>query len=176
MGSRSSWNEQQTENIVRWISIAIRDRGAAYHVFHGGYLENAVYNLQQASEKLLKAFLVANDIAIEKTHNIDTLLVSAGRIDHRILEMQDIGIGSATVSKFATRYRYPNWEKNDFAEADEILQTAEFSDALYAYLAPYFGAEILDKALAYARVKSNPFEENIAGTEEGDILNSRPKI
>jgi len=179
MGSKSNWSKNRTENVIRWLSVAIRDRGAANSVFYDGYLENAVYNLQQSSEKLLKAFLVANDETIDKTHEIDSLLVSAGMIDPQILRLQRVGVGSAGMTKFATRYRYPNWDKDDFAEVDEVLGASEFSDALYAYLKPFFGDEIIEMALSHSRVKSNVFETGQVkeeGKNNASTMLSRPKI
>jgi len=158
MESRLNWKSGKTENVIRWLSIAMRDRGAANSVFHDGYFENAVYNLQQASEKLLKAFLIANDEIIDKTHEIDSLLVSAGIIDPHILHIQKVGAGSSNMTQYATRYRYPNWDKDDFSDTQEVIAATEFADALYAHLKPFFGDAILAKAFAHSRAKTNAFE------------------
>jgi len=178
MELKSNWSKHKTENVIRWISIAIRDRGVANHLFYGDYFENAVYNLQQASEKLLKAFLVANDMEIEKTHNIDSLLVSAGMVDQSILNLKKVGSGSTKMSRFATHYRYPNWDKNDFSDVDEVIEASRFSDVLYAYLAPFFGDQILEKAVQYSRVKFNAFETGLKPEEkesESCLSGIRPK-
>jgi len=168
MESKSDWSEIKCENVIRLISFAMRDRGAAYSVFHDGYLENTVYNLHQASEKMLKAFLIANDLEIEKTHSINALLVSAGQVDPSILSLQKVGIGSTNMTRFAIRYRYPNWDKNDFSGVEEVLRASEFSDALYDHLQPFFGNQILEKATQYARVPWNPFKRNLDHTKDDD--------
>jgi len=139
-----------------------------WSIFYDGFFENAVCNLQQASEKLLKAFLVANDEIIDKTHEIDSLLVSVGIIDPGILKLHKVGTGSANMTKFATRYRYPNWDKDDFSDADEVLSASEFADALYAYLKPFFGDEILEKAQIHSRAKFNAFEAPLSIEERGE--------
>jgi len=160
MESKSNWTDDKLEKIIRWLAIAIEDRDSAYLVFEGGRLRNTVYNLQQSAEKLLKAFLVANDAEVEKTHNIDSLLLAGVEFDIGLARFKKFGIGTTRMTAFATEYRYPNQDKKDFLDLVEVIDAAEFTDALYAYLKPFFGEEIWEKSLHHAGLKDNPFERN----------------
>jgi len=160
MESKSSWNEDKIEEVVRWLAIAIEDRESAWLVFEAGRLRNAVYSLQQASEKILKAFLVANNVKVDKTHNIDALLLDGVVFDIALAKFRKIGVGSTRMTAFATDYRYPNQSKKDFLDVIEVVEAAEFADAVYVHLKPFFGEDILGMALQHAGVKENPFERD----------------
>jgi len=160
MESKSSRTDEKLEKIIRWLAIAIEDRDSAYLVFEGGRLRNAVYNLQQSAEKLLKAFLVANDAEVEKTHNIDSLLLAGVEFDIGLAKFKKFGIGTTRMTAFATEYRYPNQDKKDFLDLVEVIDAAEFTDALYVYLKSFFDEKIWEKSLHHARLKDNPFERN----------------
>jgi len=164
MESKSDWSDEKVEEIVRWLAIAIEDRRSAYAVFQDGLLKNMVYNLQQASEKLLKAFLIAHDKKIENTHNIDGLMLSAVVFNYELASLKEVGAGASRMTEFATQYRYPNMSKKDFIEPSEAIAAAEFADSLYAHLAPFFGEEILRMALNHADIKENPFNFNESNT------------
>jgi len=159
MDSKSSWTKNKRTEIVRWLAIAVKDRGLAGVAVQAGFLENAVYSLHQSAEKLLKAFLFAHDAAIEKTHSIDALLISAALIDHEFLTLKNVGVGSTRMSELATYYRYPNLDRNDTAELDEVAQAVQFVDALYGHLKSFFGAALWADAVQHAQQAVNPFED-----------------
>jgi len=60
------------------------------------------FHCQQAVEKFLKAFLIANDIEIKKTHNIEYLLSECADIDAEFME-----IDPKELSDFGVDTRYP---------------------------------------------------------------------
>ncbi len=60
------------------------------------------FHCQQAVEKFLKAFLIANGIDIKKTHNIEFLLSECSDIDKDF-----IGIDPKELSDFGVDARYP---------------------------------------------------------------------
>ena len=64
------------------------------------------YHAQQAAEKYLKAFLIANDadIKLEKfhIHDIDRLLVKCALIDPEFEKLSNMGIGKLT--EYAVKY------------------------------------------------------------------------
>jgi HEPN domain-containing protein len=63
---------------------------------------SACFHCQQAVEKFLKAFLIANGIDIKKTHNIEFLLSECSDID------QDFAnIDPKELSDFGVDVRYP---------------------------------------------------------------------
>ena len=56
----------------RWIAIADRDLAAA-NLLSGESPDIAVYHLQQATEKYLKAFLASQGQALKKSHDVSAL-------------------------------------------------------------------------------------------------------
>jgi len=127
MVSKSQWTDDKRDEIVRWLAVAIKDRQSANALIGIHELENAIYHLQQSAEKLLKAFLYANDAAIKKTHSIDALMISATLIEPDFLKLTAKGMGSTEMSKMATYYRYPNLDGNDHSSLDQkTRQTLPF--------------------------------------------------
>jgi len=161
MGAKSNWTEDKRDEIVRWLAVAIKDRQSANALIGVNELENAVYFLQQSSEKLLKAFLYANDTAIKKTHSIDALVISAALIDTNFLKLTSQGMGSTEISKMATYYRYPNLDGNDHSSIEEVNAAIEFTNALFMHIEPFFGDDVWAKALQHARKKNNPFKTTV---------------
>ncbi len=60
------------------------------------------FHCQQALEKFLKAFLIANNIEIKRTHNIEYLLVECSEIDKEFAN-----IDPKELSDFGVDVRYP---------------------------------------------------------------------
>ena len=60
------------------------------------------FHCQQAVEKFLKAYLIANGVDIKKTHNIEFLLSECSDIDKDFVE-----IDPKELSDFAVDARYP---------------------------------------------------------------------
>ncbi len=60
------------------------------------------FHCQQAVEKLLKAFLIANDVDVRKTHNIEFLLSECSDIDKDFTD-----IDPKELSDFGVDARYP---------------------------------------------------------------------
>jgi len=160
MASKSNWTDEEREEITRWIALAITDRRGAGHMVEANLFGLSVYHLQQASEKLLKAFLLAHRVKIEKTYDIQKLLLTAIPLDPTLIVVNDIGVGSAKMTDFATEYRYPNPKGNDLGDLDEVKGGLEYTDALYAHLMPFFGASVISDALLYTNMEENPFEDS----------------
>jgi len=161
MESKSNWSKTKRNEIMRWIAIASIDRETAKIAILINQTGKAVYDLQQSAEKLLKAFLFANDIPVKKTHDIQNLILLAIDADPTIQKIHAVGVGADEMAKFATFYRYPNVEMIDFAESHETVGAIEFVDALYNHLKPFFGDEIIKDALAHGRLPVNPFEDDL---------------
>lgn len=62
----------------------------------------ACFHYQQAAEKYLKAFLIANDKEIIRTHNIEFLLSECSEIDHNFEQ-----IDPENLTDFGVEIRYP---------------------------------------------------------------------
>jgi HEPN domain-containing protein len=65
----------------------------------------AVYHCQQSAEKAVKAFLVFQGKAYEKTHDIEVLVDRAQAIEATFGRLAD---AADALTPYATRFRYPN--------------------------------------------------------------------
>jgi len=170
MDMKSDWTESKRTEIVRWLAIAIRDRGLAGDAVRLGYLENAVYNFQQAAEKIINAFLFANDVIPKKTHSIDALIIAAAKIDTRFLDFEKVGVGSNRMTELATYYRYPNLDGDDHVQLEEIEGTVKFVDEMYKHLKDFFGEDVFADAVIHARQKTNHFEDAVSEIMVDDVF------
>ena len=63
-------------NPIEWVRIAELDLSSAHHLFkthHPNPLEIVCFHSQQAAEKVLKCFLVMQNIDFPKTHDLNEL-------------------------------------------------------------------------------------------------------
>jgi len=158
MASSSQVSERKRNDIVRWLAMSFADREGANLSLFVGQRGRAVYDLQQSAEKLLKAFLFANDFPVKKTHDIPFLMLDAVAIDPEINKIRHVGVGAEEMAKFALCYRYPNSRGIDTASEQEAAGAIDFVDSLYKYLEQVWGKDVIADAMEYARVHSNPFE------------------
>ncbi|MEX0982902.1 MAG: HEPN domain-containing protein [Bacteroidales bacterium] len=97
-------NQATIDFIKQWLAKANEDllvveRLTEYEII----ATSAVcYHCQQAVEKFLKAFLIANSIEIKKTHNIEFLLSECSDIDKVFAD-----IDPKELSDFGVDARYP---------------------------------------------------------------------
>jgi len=171
MVSKLNLDPTRMESVVRWLAVAMKDRHDANALLGIASLENAAYHLQQSSEKMLKAYLVANGQEAPKTHNIDKLILSAVLIDPAIAKIHTIGVGSERMTDFATYYRYPNPDKNDMASIGELNGAIEFVNEIHAYFKDFFGDAMWNRALEHARLQEDPFVTTLL-TDKAD----RPRV
>ena len=71
-------------SLVRnWIMKARRDLLSAKKLARGKepYLDTAIYHCQQMAEKVVKGWLVYNDISFEKTHDLRLLVTLAAEVE-----------------------------------------------------------------------------------------------
>jgi len=89
-----------------WVRKAETDFKTAEHLFQSGpdFAEGAAFHSQQAAEKYLKAFLVWHQIEFQKTHDIETLLKHAGKVDSKI---PDVLKDAVILTPYGVDYRYP---------------------------------------------------------------------
>lgn len=66
--------------------------------------DTVYFHCQQVVEKYLKAFLVKNGIAPDKTHKIESLLNNCCQIDSSFIELE----GIVVLTEYAVELRYPD--------------------------------------------------------------------
>ncbi len=80
------------------------------------------FHAQQCAEKYLKAFLIANDLEIPKTHILEELINMAKKLDPEFEDLlKDINI--SILSHYAVSARYP--PADPFEEAFPSIEEAE---------------------------------------------------
>jgi HEPN domain-containing protein len=97
-------NKATTEFVKQWLlkaneDLLVVEKLTEYEIIA---TSSACFHCQQAAEKFLKAFLIANDIEIKKTHNIEYLLSECSEIDNDFF-----GIDPKELSDFGVDVRYP---------------------------------------------------------------------
>lgn len=84
--------------------------------------DHTVFHAQQASEKALKAFLAAHNHPLQKTHNLERLIVQCQAIDAQFANFLHT---ARTLNPYATQFRYPGGPlEPDLTEAEQALQLA----------------------------------------------------
>mgnify|MGYP005777457989 CR=1 FL=1 len=90
-----------------WIKYSKMDLAVAKRELYVDDDENAIltpiicFHAQQAVEKILKAFLVKNNIEFNKIHNLETLRKLSSTVDN---EFNNIDFGNLNYYGVATRY------------------------------------------------------------------------
>lgn len=99
--------EEIKQLVKEWLRKADRNLIAAKHELMQEELitEDVCFNCQQATEKYLKAFLVAKQIYFDKTHDIKELLALCIKKDPTFESLSAIEIESLT--DYAVDVRYP---------------------------------------------------------------------
>ncbi len=103
------------EDVRAWLDKGGVDVHACRAMIHSGFsnLEGAIGNhLQQALEKVLKAYLTYNDHSFAKTHDLDDLAELCVKLDPSLATILH-SLGDLT--PFATIYRYPNTTSIDMS-------------------------------------------------------------
>ena len=95
------------EFVREWVAKALGDLKVAEHELMLPPEEAVAwaicFHCQQAAEKLLKAFLVSNQIDFKKTHDLDYLRQLCTEIDP---DFENVDIGDLT--SYAAEARYPS--------------------------------------------------------------------
>lgn len=118
-------DEAKRDEVRGWLKKAVKDLRAAKLLADGQppLLDVAVYHCQQAAEKALKGFLVAYDVRVAKTHNVQALIEQAEKIEPMIGTWEE---AAARLTPFAFLYRYPGVDDEpDEETAREAIDDAE---------------------------------------------------
>ncbi|MBM4038018.1 MAG: HEPN domain-containing protein [Planctomycetes bacterium] len=118
-----------------WVEKALVDfRGAEADVAASPpVIEDIFFHAQQATEKMLKAFLTWHDRPFRKTHAIEELGELCLVVDPTLRELVDRAV---PLTEYASKFRYPGvMEVADLDEAKAALTVArEVFDAIAARL------------------------------------------
>ncbi|MDR1327996.1 MAG: HEPN domain-containing protein [Oscillospiraceae bacterium] len=94
-------------HISRWISFAQRDYDTAekMSILHRPVpLEIVCFLCQQSAEKILKAYTIAQNGPLLKTHDLESVLKICMKYDDRFSRFEDI---CPVLTEYATATRYP---------------------------------------------------------------------
>lgn len=69
-----------------------------------GHLDAAIYHCQQAAEKAVKGFLASQDHRLERSHDVERLVMFAVGYEARFAAWVDT---ASLLTPYATAYRYP---------------------------------------------------------------------
>jgi len=108
-----------------WVRKAEIDFRTAEHLCQSGpdFMEGATFHSQQAAEKYLKAFLVWHQVEFPKTHDIESLLRLAGKVDNK---MPEVLRDAVTLNSYGVDYRYPgDYPDVTESDAEKALRLAE---------------------------------------------------
>lgn len=112
-----------TPEVLEWISKAENDLAAAYLLAEREppLPDQLGFFCQQAAEKYLKAFLLAEGQMPPRIHDIDALLEICAVVDAAFDPLRLVVVG---LTEFAVIFRYPG-EWSDMATASHALTQVE---------------------------------------------------
>jgi HEPN domain-containing protein len=108
----------------KWFLLADNNLFAAKELFklHRKPLEIICYNCAQATEKLLKGYLVFNNITPDKTHNIIRLLNLCITIDDTF---KGVIKECRVLNDYISDVRYPDFPDIDETFTEQVIKMAE---------------------------------------------------
>lgn len=117
--------EAKRREIIQWITKARNDLVSAKELMFGAnqVLDTAVYHLQQAAEKILKAYLTWKDSPFRKVHDLGSLTDQCIECDGSFIQLR--GMADA-LTPFGIEFRYPGEEMEPTLDrANEALTMAQ---------------------------------------------------
>ncbi|HAW49872.1 TPA: hypothetical protein DCX16_02845 [bacterium] len=119
--------KEEIKHLVKeWLRKADRNLIAARHELmqNEPITEGICFNCQQATEKYLKAFLVARQVHFNKIHDINELLALCAKEDGRFKALSDEDIEELT--DYAVDIRYPGFVLEPTKEeAEKAVRSTE---------------------------------------------------
>ena len=118
--------DKKTDLVTKWIKYAKDDLVVAKLIIDSKIdsYQNVVFHSQQATEKILKAYIIDNDIPFRRIHDLKTLISmieSCFQIDNSLYHRIEIFV------KFNIETRYPDLEENPtIDEAKKAIAEAEW--------------------------------------------------
>ena len=125
-------NEDKIRYIQNWIKKSWSDLQTAKKLMsdEDPFFDTAIYHCQQAAEKALKGFLAFHDQEIDRTHDIETLVIAAARFNSQFNEFIDDGV---LLTPYATAYRYPDEEWNE-PDKDEMMAAFDAANKIFDFV------------------------------------------
>jgi len=116
---------EHATDVREWLNRALDDLRWARHSLSGGFLPQACFGCQQAVEKTLKAYLLAHDWPLRRTHSLPDLLREAAEFDGEADQFRDSAL---VLDAYYAPTRYADTPVSlDYTEArvqDAIERTA----------------------------------------------------
>jgi len=112
-------------NPNEWILIAESDISVAHHLFETHQpkpLEIVCFHTQQAVEKMLKCFLLTQNVAVPKIHDLQELCEICTEINKLFIELRHSII---ILNRYSVMPRYPNELQIKERDAAEALEHAD---------------------------------------------------
>jgi len=118
-------------NQAEWVRLADMDMATACHMFetyHPKPLEIVCFHSQQVAEKMLKCFLIAQNIEIPRIHDLQILCDKCIEFED---SFNDIYESSVMLTRYSVIPRYPTeW---DILEAD-VKKAMEDAKAVMSFV------------------------------------------
>ena len=107
-----------------WVNYSEKDYIAAQFLMTAANppIEIICYHCQQSAEKLLKAFLIKNDIIPSRTHDLNLLVNECNKIENTISILKK---ECNRLNDFGVNTRYPNNMDLELEDAKIALKDAE---------------------------------------------------
>jgi HEPN domain-containing protein len=107
----------------KWLSSADEDLASCRVLLHSrALLGTASYHAQQAAEKALKAFLVAREEPLIRTHDVGVLVARCESIDD---SFAPFNAAAARLTPYAVMHRYPGASDHpEIADVEQALADA----------------------------------------------------
>ncbi len=106
-----------------WFSYAETDLKAAAMLADAHIIGYALYHIEQATEKALKAYLVATNTTFALTHDLVPLLSSCARND---ADFGQFSTDIREINPYSTKSRYPNksYVEPSISQVKELIARA----------------------------------------------------
>ncbi len=117
-------NPRYPQDIKAWFGKAKDDFRWGKYDLKGGFYSQACLAAQQTIEKVLKAFLLSNNILVRKTHNLNILLRKCIKFDKSLARFRD---ECRIIDRYYFESRYPDFgPTGEYGreQAQEALKTA----------------------------------------------------
>ena len=92
-------------------------------------LDIAIYHTQQCAEKSLKAYLSLQECTIDRTHNLDLLVMQCLPFNPRFADIREELL---FLMPFATAYRYP--EGDLLPSRDKTAEALKMARRVYTFI------------------------------------------
>ena len=116
--------------IGEWIYKALSDLRSAKILVDSSEesYDQVCFLAQQAIEKLLKAYLIKNNLGTSKTHDLLKLITDCSKINNSFLQWNNITL--SRITSYAVDFRYPG----ETATKEEANEAHELADKLCKFI------------------------------------------